>query len=173
MKREWQLKKWPKAKKEALVAGNPDLPKKLLASSKVYISKSGILNAGRGVYARRDIKKGEIIERCPVVEVPKDDVSNLKDSILVTYFFYFGKNKERLAIALGFGSLYNHSYEPNATYKIKPRENAIDFIALEDIKKDCEITVNYNHGNQKDKRSLRLRLKRSLSANKSPLWFEV
>lgn len=141
--------------------------KKLLASGKVYISKSGILNAGRGVYARRNIKKGEIIERCPVIEIPKADVANLKDSLLVTYFFYFGKNKERLAIALGFGSIYNHAYKPNATYKIngvcsfgiKQREKVIDFIALDDIKKDNEITFNYsNYGNLKDK--------------KNPLWFE-
>lgn len=132
--------------------------KKLLASNKVYIGKSAIFNAGRGVFAKRDIKKGAIVEKCSIIEVPKHDVSNFKESILVTYFFYFGKNKERLAIALGFGSIYNHSYKPNATYKIKPREKTIEFSALKDIKKDTEITVNYNYGNPKDK---------------SPLWFEI
>lgn len=132
--------------------------KKLFTSDKVYIRQSRILNAGRGVYARRDIKKDEIIEKCPVIEAPKHDMSNLRESILVTYFFYFGKNKERLAIALGFGSIYNHTYKPNATYKIKHTEKTIDFIALSDINKDDEITVNYNYGNPKDK---------------SPLWFEV
>lgn len=131
---------------------------KLITSDKIYIKQSGIPNAGRGVFARRDIKKGEIIERCPVIEVPKYDVSNLRESILVTYFFYFGRNKQRLVVALGFGSIYNHSYEPNATYKKKHTERIIDFIALEDIKKDDEITVNYNYGNPKDK---------------SPLWFKV
>ena len=134
--------------------------KKLLTSDKVYISKSGIPDAGRGVYARRDIKKGEIVERCPIIEVPKHDMSNLKESILVPYFFYFGKNKERLAIALGFGSIYNHSDKPNSTYKIKSKEKLIDFVALTDIKKDDEITFNYyNRVNLKDK--------------KRPLWFEV
>ena len=126
-------------------------------SDKIYIGQSGIANAGRGVYARRDIKKDEIIEKCPIIEVPKHDVSNLRDSILVTYFFYFGKNKERLVIALGFGSIYNHAYEPNARYKIGRREKTLDFIALGDIKKDDEITVNYNP-NPKDL---------------SPLWFET
>jgi len=132
--------------------------KKLFTSDKVYISRSGILNADRGVFARSDIKKGEIIERCPIILVPRYDMSNLNESILVTYFFYFGKNRERLAIVLGFGSIYNHSYEPNATYKIKHAEKTIDFIALSDINKDDEITVNYNYGNPKDK---------------SSLWFEV
>src|ERR1035437_1012166 len=104
--------------------------KKFPASDKIYISKSKILNAGRGVYARRDIKKDEIIEKCPVIEVPKHDMANLSESFLVTYFFYFGKNKERLAVALGFGSIYNHTHKPNAKYQIKPTENRIDFIAL-------------------------------------------
>ncbi|RJQ38494.1 SET domain-containing protein-lysine N-methyltransferase [Candidatus Microgenomates bacterium] len=132
--------------------------KKLPTSNKTYVKQSSIPNAGRGVYARCDIKKDEIIEKCPVIEIPKHDIANLKESILVTYFFYFGKNKERLAIALGFGSIYNHTYKPNARYKIKHTENRIDFIALNNIKKDDEIMVNYNYGNQKDK---------------SPLWFEV
>ena len=132
--------------------------KKFLASNKIYISQSKMPKAERGVFARVDIKKGEIIERCPVIEVPKYDTSNLRESILVTYFFYFGRSKERLVVALGFGSIYDHSYEPNAMYRIKPEERLIDFIALKYIKKDDEITINYNHGSPKDK---------------SPLWFDV
>ena len=132
--------------------------KKLFTSDKVCVGQSRILNADRGVFARCDIKKGEIIEICPVILVPRHDMSNLSESILVTYFFYFGKNKERLVIALGFGSIYNHSYEPNATYKVKLREKTIEFSALKDIKKDTEITFDYNYGNPKDK---------------SPLWFEA
>jgi SET domain-containing protein len=131
---------------------------KLLTSDKIYISQSKIPKAERGVFARVDIRKGEIIERCPIIVVSKHDTSNLKESILVTYFFYFGKNKEQSAIALGFGSIYDHSYKPNAEYKIKDKEGLIDFIALKNIKKDEEITFNYNHGSPKDKR---------------PLWFNV
>ena len=36
--------------------------KKLFTTDKVYINQSRILNADRGVFAKRDIKKGEIIE---------------------------------------------------------------------------------------------------------------
>lgn len=131
---------------------------KFFPSNKVYVKKSGIPNAGRGVYAGRNIKKGELIEKCPIIQVPKNDMSNLRESILVTYFFYFGKKKEQLLIALGFGSIYNHAIEPNAAYSIKKAENTIDFKALKDIKKDEEITFNYKLGNPKNKR---------------PLWFEI
>lgn len=132
--------------------------KKILASDKVYIRQSKIINAGRGVYAKFDIKKEEIIEKCPVIEIPEGDVSNLKSSILVTYFYYFGKNKDRLMLALGFGSIYNHSYKPNAMYRLNHEEFTIDFIALSDIKKDDEITVNYKGKDIK---------------NSNPLWFET
>ena len=131
---------------------------KLFASNKIYVGKSKIINAGRGVFAKCDIKKGEIIESCPIIEVSKNDTSNLNESILVTYFFYYGKNKEKLLIALGFGSIYNHSGNPNAKYIISNKEKTIDFIALKNIKKDNEITFNYYNSDRK---------------NKSPLWFEV
>ena len=86
-------------------------------------------------------------------------MSNLKESILVTYFFYFGKNKKRLAIVLGFGSIYNHSNKPNIGYKIKSKMKLIDFIAQEDINKDDELTFNYRDSS-------------NLKHNKRPLWFE-
>ncbi len=124
--------------------------KKLPTPDRVYIAKSKIVEAGRGVFAKRSLKKGEIIEQCPVIEIPKNDVSNLGASILINYYFYFGHKKEKLAIALGFGSLYNHSYNPNATYKTKSKEKRIDFIAIKNIQKDEEITVNYNFGDPLD-----------------------
>jgi hypothetical protein len=127
---------------------------KLLPPKKVYIGLSRINHAGRGVFAGSDIKKGEVIERCPVILVPRHDTSNLNESILVTYFFYFGKDKETLVVALGFGSIYNHSYVSNATYKPLIKEKLIEFRAIKDIKKDEEITVNYNFGSPEDKRPL-------------------
>jgi len=75
----------------------------------------------------------------------------------LTYFYFFGKKKERLVLTLGFGSLYNHTDTPNARYKEQYSETAIDFIALRDIKKDEEITVNYAQGKKK----------------KHPLWFDI
>ncbi|HVA96313.1 MAG TPA: SET domain-containing protein-lysine N-methyltransferase [Candidatus Acidoferrales bacterium] len=113
-------------------------------------------DAGRGVFARIAIKKGELIERCPVIPIPSHDVSALSHSILLTYFYFFGKKKERMVVALGFGSIYNHTYTPNASYKEQEKEQAIDFIAIKDIQKDEEITVNYVQGKKK---------------NKNPLWF--
>lgn len=132
--------------------------KKIYSSGNLYISKSTIPNSGRGVFAANDIKKGDIIEICPVIEVPKYDAANVNESILTTYFFSFGRKKELMVVALGFGSIYNHTYTPNATYKKRSTETTIEFSALKNIKKDEEITVNYNSGDPK---------------NKTPLWFNM
>lgn len=114
-------------------------------------------DAGRGVFARVAIKKGELIETCPVIEIPQHDVATLSHSILLTYFYFFGKKKERMVVVLGFGSIYNHTYTPNALYKEREKERMIEYIAKKDIQKDEEITVNY----VQEKKV------------KHPLWFEA
>ena len=132
--------------------------KKILSTDKLYVAQSKIDSAGRGVFARIAMKKGAIIERCPVLEIPEYEGPNINQTILITYIYYLGKKKERLMLALGFGSIYNHSETPNAIYSEKYKEETINFIAINDIQKDEEITVNYNPKKQK---------------NKKPLWLEI
>ncbi len=120
--------------------------------SKVYIAQSHIPKAGRGVFAAVNIKKGEVIEQCPVFIMPRKDYKTLKTTALRDYYFMWGKTT--CVICFGYGSLYNHSYQANATYKKYIEEQTIDFIAIKDIKKDEEITVNYNYGNPEDTSTL-------------------
>lgn len=126
----------------------------ILPSNKVYLGKSAIPNAGRGIFASNNIKAGEAIEICPVIEIPTSEVGSLKKTLLFNYYFTWGKGEEKRAICLGFGSLYNHSYDPNATYMKHLENETIHFNAIKDIQKDEEITVNYNHGNPNDKSPL-------------------
>ena len=93
---------------------------------------------GRGVFARKDIKKGEIIERVPLLIVTWDEIA---DSELADYAFVLTDKK--VAIALGYGSLYNHSYAPNARYDDDGKKTKV-FSAVKNIKSGEEITVNYN-----------------------------
>ncbi|MGD1003077.1 MAG: SET domain-containing protein [Minisyncoccia bacterium] len=126
----------------------------IFPSFKIYCTDSKIENGGRGVFANEDIAKGEIIERCPVVVVKEEETSLLRKSELINYYFIWGEDKKAVAICLGFGSLYNHSYEPNATYEKLIDDDMIKFIAIKDIKKNEEITVNYNYGDPDDKKPL-------------------
>ncbi|WP_274310032.1 SET domain-containing protein [Solibacillus daqui] len=110
---------------------------------------------GKGIYATRDIKKDELIEVSPVIILPKGDWKYLKKTSLLYYSFYWGKNDT--AIALGFGSLFNHSYTPNTNFENNTENLSIDFYALNDILMGEELTINYNGDLE----------------NKSPLWFDV
>lgn len=119
-------------------------------SAKIYSTESRIPGAGRGVFAARDIKKDELIEEAPVVVLPKKETALLAKSELYNYYFLWGEEKQDIGIGLGFASLYNHSYTPNATYKKLLQEKLLQYVALRDIAKDEEITVNYNYGNPHD-----------------------
>lgn len=96
---------------------------------------------GRGVFATKKIKKGEIIEVCPVVVVDKKQVPFLEKTELGNYYFDWEKGKA--AIALGFGSIYNHSYNPNAKY-MPYDEKTLRFRARRTIRPGEEICTNYN-----------------------------
>ncbi len=97
---------------------------------------------GRGVFARRPIEEGQVIERVPVLVLPDGDEHEVAGwEGLMGYCFVWGKGT--VALALGYGSLYNHSYRPNARYDDIGRMTKV-FSALRDIEPGEEITVNYN-----------------------------
>lgn len=117
---------------------NPDL----------YIAQSE--KDGRGVFCSKFIPAGEIIEICPVLVLPKGELEQIKNTKLYDYYFIWGDEDEFIAIVLGFGSLYNHSYFPNAEYYPDPENDSLDIYAYKDIEPGDEILINYN-GDPEDK----------------------
>jgi SET domain-containing protein len=106
------------------------------------IEVRAVRGKGRGVFARRPIGAGEVIERVPVLLVDAQDLRDRDGWIgLASYCFLWDTG--RYALALGYGSLYNHSYLPNARYDDAGRMTKV-FTALRDIAAGEEITVNYN-----------------------------
>jgi SET domain-containing protein len=96
----------------------------------------------RGVFATRDIAKGELIHEAPVVPYPNDQHKFIEQTVLEDYVYEYGINHS--AIVLGYGMLFNHSYEPNATYDISFEKHTFDYYAYKDIKAGEEILINYN-----------------------------
>ena len=97
---------------------------------------------GLGVFARRSIPKGEVIERVPLLVMDSEEYAGGVDrSLLARYVFHWGEGQ--IALALGYGSLYNHSYRPNARYEDEAPQ-AKRFVAIRDIGAGEEVTVNYN-----------------------------
>jgi uncharacterized protein len=93
---------------------------------------------GRGVFAKVDIPSETVFERVPLLVF---ETEQLEDSELMDYVFIWGK--KTVAIALGYGSLYNHSYTPNARYYDGPGRIKV-FMTLRTIRAGEEILVNYN-----------------------------
>ena len=96
----------------------------------------------RGVFATKDIKKGELIHQAPVIPYPNSEHEHIEKTLLGDYAFEYGINHS--AILLGYGMLFNHSYTPNANYEINFDNHTFDFYAYTDIKAGEEVLINYN-----------------------------
>lgn len=114
----------------------------------LYITDSDL--GGRGVFSSIDIPKGSIIEIAPVITIPGDQRPFLDQTIIHDYYFIWGPNDQQAALILGNGSIYNHSFTPNAEYRPDFEGQTMSFYALSEIEAGKEITVNYN-GNPEGK----------------------
>lgn len=92
---------------------------------------------GYGVFAKERINWGEIIEECPVLLV-SEYVEKIHD-------FVFNWGDKQNALALGCGSLYNHSENPNANYHMDYEYNLLVFTATRHIEKNEEIFISYGN----------------------------
>ncbi|WP_133058690.1 SET domain-containing protein [Halalkalibacter urbisdiaboli] len=108
----------------------------------------------RGVFASQDIKEGELIHVAPAVPYPNEQDQFIEQTDLADYVYEYGINHS--AVILGYGMLFNHSHQPNATYEIDFDKHVFNYYAYKDIKAGEEIFINYN-GDVDDN---------------EPLWFE-
>ena len=91
---------------------------------------------GRGVIAQKNYKKNDIIEICPCIY---DDTTNFHGKMKDYLFRYDDKTA---LVAFGYCSMYNHSDDYNALWKIISNEK-IQVYATKDINKDDEIFISY------------------------------
>lgn len=87
-----------------------------MPKTKWYLSPSPI--HGEGIFAGSDIVRGEII-----------DVAICKQSVKITFF----------------GSKINHSWHPCAELSFNSERDEYDVVAIKDIQKNQEITLDYNN----------------------------
>jgi len=108
----------------------------------VKVRLEEILHKGRGVVATTAIEIGDLIECCPVILFRLDSL-NLQNSGLGPYYFEW--EDDCGAIVLGLGTLYNHSYQPNAQFIRDYPRRLMNFVAVRPITPGEEITINYNY----------------------------
>jgi tetratricopeptide (TPR) repeat protein len=100
---------------------------------------------GRGVFAARDFLAGEVIETAAVVllQPPFESFPPEIKSICFNWGALCGIGSVQ-ALALGYGSLYNHSNPANTRYEAVPENMAMNYVALRDITSGEELTINYD-----------------------------
>lgn len=110
----------------------------------VYVKDTGTPK-GRGVFAARAFTAGEVVEECPVVLFRKPYAALHKE--LKTIVFHWESPETSAAtqaLALGYGSLYNHANPANMRYETDGASLVLRLVAVRDISPDEELTLNYN-----------------------------
>ena len=92
----------------------------------------------------------------PVVAFSKISLECLDKTKIYEYYFLWGEKLDVPALVLGYGSLFNHSDDPNAEFSLDIESENMHFSALKDISTGTEITTNYRAGRPDQ-----------------PLWFDV
>ncbi len=108
----------------------------------LYIAPSP--GKGKGVFTNEAIEAGTLIEIAPVLVLPEKDKEAIDGSHLYNYYFLWGDEQQHYAIALGYGSIYNHSYEPNCQYETYYEDETIHFITIRSVAVGEELCINYN-----------------------------
>jgi hypothetical protein len=109
---------------------------------------------GRGVFALERITKGRVVERAPVLVFPSPEWdAHARHTLLAHYAFRWPPrsapepgedvDKGAFALALGHGSLFNHSARPNVGWVRRAGDGVIEYVALEDVEAGKELLISY------------------------------
>ena len=78
---------------------------------------------GRGVFATRRYETGDEVETCPTLQVPEEEITGL-----LSDYVFKSVDDDHVLVLLGYGSLYNHSSEPNLEY-VQDDPQSVTFLA--------------------------------------------
>lgn len=113
---------------------------------KSHVGWSEKLNC-RGMLALRNIKNGETVEACPIIKIRYDNRKQrvyAHPTVGVINNYYYDWDDDHWCLPLGYAMIYNHSYHPNMTYVFDYENELLVYVAICDIHKNEELTVNYN-----------------------------
>ena len=116
------------------------MKKKLIRNVDIEVRESA---HGYGVFAKKSLKKGTILEECRLIFVPfKHKVETLHR------YLYEWNTKDPMrhyALPIGYGSLYNSSEMASVVAKGDIKNRLFKYITTTDVKKDEELTMKYRY----------------------------
>lgn len=95
----------------------------------------------RGLVATEKISKDQVVESCPAIIFTKNP-KIIEQTIFDHYVFDWDETHE--ALALGYGSLYNHSKQPNVKFELDMINKLVVFVAISNIEIGEELLINYD-----------------------------
>jgi uncharacterized protein len=111
-------------------------------SKSIKIGTSKIPNSGLGMFANENIRKGSIIEHCPLLFLKREFI--LKDSLLWKYLFKPSfKNQTFTTLAFGYCSIYNHHQHKVNVHHVQDCDRMMKIVAMKNIKKGQELYLDY------------------------------
>ena len=106
-------------------------------------------NMGRGVFTSENLEKDIVIEISPVIVMSADERKIIDQTTLHDYIFEWGPQRKQCCMALGYVSVYNHSYKSNCEYVMDFDAGTITISTVRNINEGEELFINYN-GNWND-----------------------
>jgi SET domain-containing protein len=100
---------------------------------------------GRGMFCAEDIQKGTLIEICPLIKIPKNQLQTIDQTILYNYYFLLDEEEYPACIALGYGSMYNHAETPNAEVLMDANAKIMYVECIQTINAGDEILISYSN----------------------------
>lgn len=120
---------------------------------KSYLQIIQVEGKGRGIFSRERIPADTIVEVSPVIVMPEEARRLLDQTLLHDYIFEWGPDQKDCCMALGYLSLYNHSYQSNCEYFMDYEDQTITIKTIRTIPAGEELTINYN-GDWNDNRKI-------------------
>jgi SET domain-containing protein len=100
---------------------------------------------GRGVFAKQGLRADTVIEASPVIVMDEAARQLLDRTLLHDYIFeWHPEGRSQCCMALGYLSLYNHSYSSNCEYFMDYPAETMIIKTVRDIRAGEELTINYN-----------------------------
>ena len=99
---------------------------------------------GRGVFARRALAAGTVIERCPVILIPRGEIGH---GVLSHYVFLWGgEHGAHYALPTGSGLLFNHDPGHNADFRCDEAAGCVEFFTIAAIAAGYALWTIYGAG---------------------------
>ena len=97
----------------------------------------------RGVATARPLKRGEVVDASPTLFFDAAAYRAHVKHTLLDHYVFVDRASGGVLLALGAGSLFNHSRTPNVDFRVDAAAATIVFSAARDVNAGEELTISY------------------------------